>query len=71
MHLLVERGAERKLAGKIISHNECVRFDCVFQLRKLWKVIKKCIAVSSEERDLLIEQILIQHFEVRTYILMQ
>lgn len=64
VHLLFRHDAERKLSGLIFSKRKGLPYSCCIQLQKLWDMFGKCLAVSVEERNLLVEQALLQHYEV-------
>ena len=64
VHLLFKHDAEKKLSGLIFSRRNGLSSNCCIHLQKLWDVLGKGFAVSCEEKNLLVEQTLLQHYEV-------
>ena len=62
--LLTQREAEQKLSGHILSDSLSTRSYCASQLQKLWAHLRNGLAISDDERLLLVKGCLNQFFEV-------
>ena len=66
IHMFIFRNAEENLCGTIFSTNVNIRHFCVSQVQDLWIHLRHCLANSSEERAVLVDFFLINHFDVST-----
>ena len=62
--LLTQHDAEQKLTGKIFSDSLSLRQHCASQLQKMWMHIQKGLAISNDERAVLVHGCFKQFFEV-------
>lgn len=64
MALLTQPGAEKNMAGKLLSPGESVREYCAAQLKKMWGLLRTGLGVSDEERLMLVKGCLNNLLEV-------
>ena len=62
--LLTQQNAEEAMTGTVFSEMRNLRHYCAYQVTKLWHLLRDGLAVSDDERSLLVKNCLNQLFEV-------